>query len=86
MHILFLPCSQATLLMEKRNAQNISGKESFKLSLHLAICKWCRAYEEKLKLLDDILKRKVFSDKNIEIKETEIQDFKNKLVEKLEKE
>ena len=35
LHILFLPCSEATLLMEKRNAQSISAKENRMLSMHL---------------------------------------------------
>ncbi|AZA93143.1 Uncharacterised protein [Chryseobacterium nakagawai] len=83
LHILFLPCSEATLLMEKRNAQTISPKENRRLSLHIAICKWCKAYNEKLKLLDKIFK-KTLTEKNAEINESEIQDFKNKMIEKLD--
>lgn len=82
LHILFLPCSGATLLMEKRNAQTISAKERRRLNLHIAICKWCKAYNEKMKLLDKIF-RKTFSEKNAEINELEIQDFKNKMIDKL---
>ncbi|AZB08127.1 hypothetical protein EG344_04285 [Chryseobacterium sp. G0162] len=83
LHILFLPCSEATLLMEKRNAQTISPKENRRLSLHIAVCKWCKAYNEKLKLLDKIF-RKTLTEKNAEINESEIQDFKNKMIEKLD--
>jgi len=83
-HILFLPCSKATLLMEKRNAQLISRKEDRQLSMHLKICKWCRAYEEKLKILDDILKRKRSHKENIEINDSDIQSFKNKVLNKLD--
>ncbi|OCA78912.1 hypothetical protein BBH99_20325 [Chryseobacterium contaminans] len=82
LHILFLPCSEATLLMEKRNAQTISAKERRRLNLHIAICKWCKAYNEKMKLLDKIF-RKTFSEKDTEINEVEIQDFKNKMLDKL---
>lgn len=82
LHILFLPCSEATLLMEKRNAHSISAKENRKLSLHLMICKWCKMYNEKLKVLDSIFE-KTFSEKKIEINESEIQDFKNKMIDKL---
>lgn len=82
LHILFLPCSEATLLMEKRNAQTISAKESRRLNLHIAICKWCKAYNEKMKLLDKIF-RQTFHEKNTEINESEIQDFKNKMIDKL---
>lgn len=83
-HILFLPCSKATMLMEKRNANTISQKEDWQLSMHLKICKWCRAYEEKLKILDDILKRKLSRKEKTEINESDIQDFKNKILEKLD--
>lgn len=83
-HILFLPCSKATMLMEKRNAQLISRKEDWQLSMHLKICKWCRAYEEKLKILDDILKRKLSRKEKIEINDSDIQGFKNKVLEKLD--
>ncbi|WP_347217240.1 hypothetical protein [Chryseobacterium sp.] len=68
--------------MEKRNDQTISARESRKLSLHIAICKWCKAYNKKLQLLDKIFK-KTLTEKNAEINEAEIQDFKNKMIEKL---
>lgn len=83
-HILFLPCSKATMLMEKRNAKAISRKEDWQLSMHLKICKWCRAYEEKLKILDDILKRKLSRNEKTEINDTDIQNFKSKVLEKLD--
>ncbi|MDM1553200.1 hypothetical protein PYS58_22660 [Chryseobacterium indologenes] len=82
LHILFLPCSEATLLMEKRNAQSISTQENRKLSMHLMICKFCRMYNEKLAMLDKIFK-KTITDKDAEINESEIQDFKNKMIDKL---
>ncbi|RKS97634.1 hypothetical protein [Chryseobacterium defluvii] len=83
-HIIFLPCSEATLLMEKRNAETISSKENWKLSLHLKICKWCRAYQQKLEILDDILKRKLSQRTEDEINDSDIQGFKNKMFEKLD--
>lgn len=79
---MFLPCSEATLLMEKRNAQSISSKENRKLNLHILICKWCKAYNKKLQFLDQVFK-KTLSQKKTEINESEIQDFKNKMIEKL---
>jgi hypothetical protein len=83
-HIIFLPCSEATLLMEKRNAENISSKENWKLSLHLKICKWCRAYKQKLKILDDILKRKLAQENSTKINDSEIQSFKDKIIKNLD--
>ncbi len=81
--MLFLPCNEATLLMEKRNAQAISPKENWKLSMHLMICKWCKMYNKKLALLDRVFKKNFFQ-KETEINESEIQDFKNKIIEKLD--
>jgi hypothetical protein len=68
--------------MEKRNAQSISAKENRKLSMHLMICKFCRMYNEKLAMLDKIFK-KTITEKDVEINESEIQDFKNKMIDKL---
>ncbi|KPH13515.1 hypothetical protein [Chryseobacterium sp. ERMR1:04] len=83
-HLLFLPCSEATLLLEKRNANSISRKEDWRLSMHLKICKWCKAYEKKLKILDEILKRKLFQDKKTEINKSDIQNFKDKMMNKFD--
>ncbi|MFP3598124.1 hypothetical protein [Chryseobacterium sp. SIMBA_029] len=83
-HLLFLPCSEATLLMEKQNAGAISKTENRRLMLHLKICKWCRAYQQKLKILDDILKRKCSHKKENEINPSDIQEFKNKIAERLD--
>ncbi|WP_447606765.1 hypothetical protein [Chryseobacterium sp. M5A1_1a] len=68
--------------MEKRNGGSISSKESRKLNIHLMICKWCKMYNQKLALLDKIFK-KTLTQNNTEINEAEIQDFKNKMIEKL---
>lgn len=83
-HLIFLPCSEATLLMEKRNAENISSKENWKLSMHLKLCKWCRAYKEKLEILDHILKRKLSREEKFEINNSEIQSFKDNIFNKLD--
>lgn len=83
-HILVLPCSKATLLLEKRNANSISPKENWRLSMHLKICKWCKAYEKKLKILDDILKTKIFQEKNVKINNSEIQGFKDRMIKKID--
>lgn len=82
--MIFLPCSEVTLLMEKRNAENISSTEKWKLSLHLKICKWCRAYKQKLEILDDILKRKLSQEEKVQINDSEIQRFKEKTARKID--
>lgn len=83
-HVFFLPCSTATLLLEKRNAKNISQKENWQLSMHLKICKWCKAYEEKLKILDSLLKKRLFKEDENKLNESEIEDFKNKILKKID--
>ncbi|WP_292010002.1 hypothetical protein [Chryseobacterium sp.] len=83
-HLVFLPCSEATLLMEKRKAETISSMEDWKLSLHLQICKWCRAYEKKLNILDEILRNTFIKESKNEINSSDIQEFKGKLVKKLD--
>ncbi|MET3037349.1 hypothetical protein ABXT08_14665 [Chryseobacterium sp. NRRL B-14859] len=69
--------------MEKRNAQSISAGENWRLSLHLMICKWCKMYNKKLAFLDQIF-QKTFSKRESEINESDIQNFKNKMFEKLD--
>ena len=83
-HLFFLSCSKATLLMEKRNAKKISAKENWQLSMHVMICKWCKAYQEKVEILDSILKRKWFGEEDADINTTEIQNFKDKVFRKLD--
>jgi hypothetical protein len=70
--------------MEKRNSGTISARENWKLSAHLKICKWCRAYQQKLQILDDILKRKFSQTEENEMNDSEIQEFKNKILGKLD--
>ncbi|MFL9835224.1 hypothetical protein [Chryseobacterium terrae] len=84
LHIFFLPCSKATLLMEKRNAKNILPKENLQLSMHIMICKWCKAYEKKLKILDSILKKKWFGEEKTDLNDADIQEFKDKIFRKLD--
>ncbi|AZA73984.1 hypothetical protein [Chryseobacterium indoltheticum] len=83
-HIFFLPCSKATLLMEKRNAKSISPKENWQLSMHVKICKWCKAYQKKVEILDSILKKKWFEEEEVDINTAEIQSFKDKVFRKLD--
>ncbi len=82
-NIMFLSCCEATLLMEKRSAEDISPKENFRLSLHIRMCKWCRIYQEKLEILDGILKRKLFQDGKTNINQYDIQLLKDKIVKNL---
>jgi hypothetical protein len=48
------------------------------------ICKWCKAYEEKLKILDSILKKKWFGEEKTDLNDTDIQEFKDRIIRKLD--
>jgi len=67
--------------MEKSIAKTISSKEQKQLNIHLKICRWCRSYQEKLKILDDILKRKIQSENPTD--SIDIQNFKEKTMKNL---
>ncbi|WP_228379137.1 hypothetical protein [Chryseobacterium piperi] len=70
--------------MEKRNSGALSPKESWQLSMHLKICKWCKAYEKKLKILDEILKRTLIQEEKNKIDTTDIQNFKDEMIRKMD--
>lgn len=80
-----MPCSEATLYLEKLKAGHISVWENWRLNGHLMICKWCRAYEKRVTILDNLLKNKINNPINTNFKDSEIQDFKNKLKGNLKK-
>lgn len=84
-HFLLMPCSEATLYLEKQKAGQISLWQNWRLKGHLIICKWCRAYNKKIELLDSVLKNKIKASINANFKESEIQDFKNRIKENLKK-
>ncbi|WP_345989826.1 hypothetical protein AAEU33_19695 [Chryseobacterium sp. Chry.R1] len=83
-HLIFLPCSVATLLMEKKNAGSISPEEDRKLTMHLKICKWCRAYQKKLAILDEIMKKTFIKKESDEINDSDIQGFKDDMIKKID--
>ncbi|WBV56578.1 hypothetical protein PFY10_20560 [Chryseobacterium daecheongense] len=83
-HLIFLPCSVATLLMEKKNAGSISTEEDRKLTMHLKICKWCRAYQKKLAILDEIMKKTFIKKESDEINDSDIQGFKDDMIKKID--
>ncbi|WP_419868283.1 hypothetical protein [Chryseobacterium sp. CT-SW4] len=70
--------------MEKRKAGAISSQENWKLSVHLQICKWCKAYEKKLNILDEILEKRFKKEEEQEINDIDIQGFKEKLSKRLD--
>lgn len=72
----------ATFLIEKKtSSESIGVLNNIRLQGHLAICKWCRAYSKKVTIMDSAIAR-LSERSNETIEETEIQDFKNQLIEK----
>lgn len=56
-HIFVLSCRKATFLIEKRLHVPLSLVEKWQLKLHLRLCKFCTAYEEKAVFLDSVMKQ-----------------------------
>jgi hypothetical protein len=81
-HKLLFTCEKATFLIEKKaSAESLDFITIIRLKGHLAICKWCRAYNKKVTVIDNAIAR-VAKTLNQSIKETEIQDFKAQLLDK----
>lgn len=79
-----MPCSKATFIIEKKAEGSISRKENFQLHIHLAICKWCSAYNKKVELLNKILKNSFGKFSKEKIKNIDIQKFKENLIKKID--
>lgn len=82
LHTLKLSCCEATLLMEQQNANSISFTDKIKLKMHILICKWCEAYNKKLKIIDANMKLND-SEKQIEINNLDLDKFKDEVTKKL---
>jgi len=81
-HKMVFTCEKATFLIEKKaSGQSISILENMRLKGHLALCKWCRAYNKKVAIIDNAILR-ISKKANEKMVETEIKDFKNYLIDK----
>lgn len=81
-HKIIFTCEKATLLIEKKaSAEPISFLDDIRLKAHLSICKWCRAYNKKVRLIDNAMLR-ISKKENEEIGESEIKEFKQLLKDK----
>lgn len=79
-HKIALSCEQATLLMERKRNNSITPQQKIRLKLHLAICKYCKIYSQKLKFIDQIFTKKTFTEtKN----EERIDKLKERIKEKI---
>lgn len=62
LHFFILSCTEATLLMEKKQNGSLSFGQTIRLKSHLAVCKWCRSYSRKSHLLQEALQKIISSD------------------------
>ena len=82
MHKLFYSCEMATYLIEKKASdQPISFLENLRLKVHLAMCKFCRAYNDKVCIIDMALAN-ISKNPSEKINENELSDFINQLKDK----
>ncbi len=56
LHIIFLSCKKATLLIEMGQKQKLSFVESLKLKIHLKLCDKCAQYKKQSFLIENVLK------------------------------
>lgn len=59
LHVLILPCSKATFLIEKRMHSPLTFSEKTQLNAHLFLCKWCMVYEKKAQFLHVALRNMI---------------------------
>lgn len=57
-HKIALSCEQATLLMELQENQQTTAIQNIRLKLHLIICKYCKIYSKKMKLMNQFFRSK----------------------------
>lgn len=60
-HKLVLSCEEATLLLEKQDADQISLFQNIRLNIHLAICKFCKIYKQKSSFINQYFEDKINS-------------------------
>ncbi|OPB85060.1 hypothetical protein [Elizabethkingia occulta] len=59
LHVLILPCSKATFLIEKRMHSPLTFSEKTQLNAHLFLCKWCMVYEKKAQFIHVALRNMI---------------------------
>lgn len=80
-HKLIYTCEEATYRIEiKASGHPFSALENIRLKGHLAMCKWCKAYEKKVNIIDQAMNR-LSKKSNDSLMESEIKEFKTDLKE-----
>ena len=52
-----IPCTQATFLMSKREEHALTLSETFRLSVHLLVCEFCRRFLQQTKIVAKAMRR-----------------------------
>jgi hypothetical protein len=77
-------CRKATLLIEKKQEEELTPREKMELKIHLAGCYICQVYEKQSVMINDMV-RQLFKTP-VDPKEVRLDDdFKKQLKEKLAK-
>lgn len=84
-HWLIMPCEKVTCIIEKKQAGHLSFIDKWRLSVHFSICKICKLYNNKVILMDKVMKKLIKNEKEIDLKEFDIQNFKSKIKDGLKK-
>jgi len=74
-------CRKATLLIEKKQSVELTGREKMELQLHLAGCYICRVYEHQSILINKMM-HNIFNSPRVEAKLDD--EFKIKMQEKID--
>ncbi len=82
-HFFFFNCRQATLLIERQQKKPLVWLNSYKLKVHLKVCKSCKKYELQSQLLEKLLgQNHVNSDDTNVYKLSE--DIKTKMIQTIQ--
>lgn len=81
-YFFIMPCSKATLEMEKERGGRLSLFENLHLKFHLIFCDFCKVYKRKLEAIDNQLEKRA---KESKIQNTDIQNFIKETKNKIEK-
>ncbi|SDE32547.1 hypothetical protein [Riemerella columbipharyngis] len=84
-YFFIMPCSKATLRMERDHAGELSWIKKLRLKLHLSVCDFCVRYYKKLETLDRLMTESQKNEKIQKFKPTEIQLFIEKIKNKIKK-
>jgi hypothetical protein len=52
---IMLTCKEVSELISKRSVLPLTWNEKIKLRMHVGMCKFCRRYEEQMKMIDKFL-------------------------------